>query len=457
MTHDALGGEDAAWLHMEDETNPMVVNGVLELAGRLSVDRIYALLERVAAIPRFRSRVVEPAFRAGPPRWEEVADFELARHIEHVTLGSSDDATLRAFVGDAVSELLDRDRPLWRVFVIDRPSTGTTLLYRVHHAIADGFALLGILLSLCDGRAGGGRAGGGRAGARATLPAASRRPRLARALAGAKSLARVVALPADPKTVLKGVLGHKKRVAWSGPLALDDVKSAAHAASATVNDVLVATASGALGRYLARAGQPQLDGLEIRAMVPVDLRGGAPPTDLGNRFGLVVLGLPVSIVDPLARVAAVKQRMKLLKRSPEALVTHGVLRAMGWAPRPIEELAVWFFGTKASVVLTNVPGPRAPLELAGVPVSRVMFWVPQSGRMGIGVSILSYAGTVTIGVIVDAGLVPDPDALVADLDGEFAALQARLRLEVEPERVTVASPQTLAPGGRRGAAVRGSA
>jgi hypothetical protein len=159
-------------------------------------------------------------------------------------------------------------------------------------------------------------------------------------------------------------------------------------------------------------------------MVPVNLRGGTPPTDLGNHFGLVVLALPVGVRDPLARLAAVKARMDHLKGSPEALATHGLLRAMGWAPRSVEDLGVWFFGTKASMVLTNVPGPRAPLRLAGTEVSRIMFWVPQSGRMGIGISIFSYAGNVTIGIIVDASLVPDPDALVADLHVEFLALRA---------------------------------
>jgi hypothetical protein len=195
--------------------------------------------------------------------------------------------------------------------------------------------------------------------------------------------------------------------------------------------VLVATASGAIGRYLARTGQ-DMDGLEIRAMLPVDLRGGAPPTDLGNRFGLFVVGLPVGIRDPLVRVAAVKQRMDRLKGSPEALVTHAVLRALGWSPRPIEDLGVWFFGLKSSLVLTNVPGPRVQLRLAGVPVSRMMFWVPQSGRMGLGISIFSYAGTVTIGIIADAGLVPDPDALVADVDAELLALTSNAGREPEP-------------------------
>lgn len=424
MTHDVLGGEDAAWLHMEDETNPMVVNGVLELAERLDVARVRALLEPVAKIPRFRSRVVESALHAGLPHWEEVASFELSRQIEHVTLESADDATLRAFVGTAVSTLLDRNEPLWRVYVIDRPSRGTTLLYRIHHAVADGFALLGILLSLCDEGAGG----------RAAPSAIARRAGLATTLACTKSLARVVTLPRDPHTQLKGPLGRHKNVAWSAPIALDDVKSIAHASSATVNDVLVATASGAIGRYLARGGQ-DVEALEIRAMLPVDLRGGAAPTDLGNRFGLFVLGLPVGIRDPLTRVAAVKQRMDLLKGTPEAVVTHALLRVLGWSPRPIEDLGVWFFGLKASVVLTNVPGPRTRLRLGGVPVSRMMFWVPQSGRMGLGISIFSYAGNVTIGIIADAGLVPDPDALVADVDAEFLALQTEARIHRAPDFV----------------------
>jgi len=410
-----LGGEDAAWLHMEDATNPMVVNGVLELADRLSMERVHALIARVAALPRLRARIVESALHAGPPHFEEVANFDFTQHIEHVTLASPDDATLRAFIGDAVSTLLDRDRPLWRVYVIDRPSAGTTILYRIHHAIGDGFALLGILLSICDGD-----------GARAPMPAIPRRPRAATVLACTKALARIVVLPPDPRTLLKGALGRQKTVAWSQPIALADVKSTARAVSATINDVLVATAAGAIGRYLARRGQ-DVDDLEIRAMVPVDLRGGAAPTDLSNRFGLVVLGLPVGIRDPRSRVAAVKQRMDRLKGSPEPLVTHATLRVLGWSPRPIEKLGVWFFGTKASVVLTNVPGPRTQLRLAGVPISRMMFWVPQSGRMGLGISIFSYAGTVTIGIVVDAGLVPDPDALVADLHAELLALRAQAR------------------------------
>ena len=433
MAREPLGGEDAAWLHMEDETNPMVINMVLELAGPLPPDRFAELLARLASRPRFRARMVAPKLHVGFPSWEEAADFDVAHHVEHVRLDAGDGA-LQTFVGGVVSTLLDTERPLWRIIVIDRPGAGTTLLVRIHHAMADGFALLGVLLSLCDDGV-----------ASEITPPIQRPGRAATAIAAAAALQRLVFLPTDPRTSLKGPLGRTKRVAWSRPLPLDAVKRVARAASATVNDVLVATAAGALARHLARQGDG-VKALEIHAMVPVNLRTTVTTTSLGNRFGLVILGLPVGVSDPLARVAAVKQRMKLLKGTPEAVVTHALLRGMGWAPRPVEDLAVAFFGTKASLVLTNVPGPRVPVKIAGVTVSRLIFWVPQSGRMGLGISIFSYAGEVTIGVLADAGLLPDPEALVADLHAEFAALEAEALAEpsVRGERSTAATTATSA-------------
>lgn len=409
-----LGGEDAAWLHMEEATNPMVVTGVLQLAAPLPLERDRALVARLAAIPRFRARLA-PYRRLGlgPPVWREAADLDLDAQMAHVTLRSGDDAELRAFIGRAASALLPMDRPPWHATFVDRPGTGTTLLFRVHHALADGFALLSVLLSLCDD------ASDPRATAVTPPP-----PPVARRLGGgARALLRLVSLPRDRATVLKGSLGTEKRVAWTMPLALADVKGVAHGMNVTVNDVLVAAAAGALGRYLARRGE-DVAALELHAMVPVNLRRSDEPVTLGNRFGLVVLGLPMGIRDPRARVLAVRQRMQQLKGTPEAVVTAGLLRLMGRAPRKIEDLAVAFFGTKTSLVLTNVPGPRAPLSLAGVPVTGLMFWVPQSARMGLGISIMSYAGKVTMGILADASLVPDPEALVDDLHAEQAALFA---------------------------------
>jgi diacylglycerol O-acyltransferase / wax synthase len=440
MSHTRLGGEDGAWLHMEDATNPMVINGLLELAAPLDPARLtVALRERVMHLDRFRMCVTE---RLGGTRWDFDPQFDVARHVEHVQLEPSlDDAALRTFIGAKVSALLPRDRPLWRVYVVDRPGAGSVLLYRVHHAIADGFALLGVLLSLCEN-----------AGSLHT-PTSHAVPQVVPGVVDhALALTRIALLPADPHTALKGPLTTEKRVAWSEPLSLDRVKATAKACDATVNDVLVATATGALRRYLARRGD-DVAHLEVRAMLPVNLRRDVATDTLGNHFGLFVLSLPVSGADAGGRVAEVKRRMNALKSSPEAFVTHGILRTMGWAPRFVEDLGVTFFGKKASLVLTNVPGPRERLVLCGVPVTRLMFWVPQSGRMGLGISIFSYAGEVTLGVIADAGLLPDPERFAADLHVELAAIEAFARTgeahavpiprRADPTYVTTASnPRT---------------
>jgi WS/DGAT/MGAT family acyltransferase len=241
---------------------------------------------------------------------------------------------------------------------------------------------------------------------------------------GAYRLGRLVLLPPDPRTAFKGELGRRKRAAWSNPVPLEDFKAIGKAFGATVNDVLVATATGALRRYLEKRGD-EVKGLAIRASVPVNLR----PVDdahhrLGNSFGLVFLTLPVGIVDPVRRLRAIKKEMDELKRSPEAIVAFGVLNVMGLAPVEVERLGLRFFGSKATAVLTNVPGPREPLYLAGRKLDSVMFWVPQSGRLGLGISILSYAGGVMLGVATDEGLVADPEKIVDAFEKEFKSLKS---------------------------------
>jgi WS/DGAT/MGAT family acyltransferase len=239
---------------------------------------------------------------------------------------------------------------------------------------------------------------------------------------GAYRLGRLVVLPPDPVTVFKGELGRRKRAAWSETLPLEDFKAIGKAYGATVNDVLVGTTTGALRRYMERRGQPTA-GVAIRASVPVNLRAPDRAHELGNAFGLVFLTLPVGIADPARRLRAIKKEMDGLKQSPEALVAFGVLSLMGLAPVEVEQVGLRFFGSKATAVLTNVPGPRQPLYLAGRKIDKVMFWVPQSGRLGIGISIISYDGGVMLGVATDARLVPDPERIVEAFKVEFEAMR----------------------------------
>ncbi|HET9595435.1 MAG TPA: WSD1 family O-acyltransferase, partial [Anaeromyxobacteraceae bacterium] len=188
-----------------------------------------------------------------------------------------------------------------------------------------------------------------------------------------------------------------------------------------------AALAGALRGHLDAAGEDP-DRAPARALVPVNLRPGppAPGEELGNRFGLVFLDLPVDAATPAARLAAVRSRMAEAKERPDALATFGVLALLGRLPA----LAPWvtgFFSRKASLVVTNVPGPREPLHLGGRRVDDAMFWVPHPAALGLGVSLLTYAGAVRMGVRADAAVMDDPADLVRRFEAELLPESPRRR------------------------------
>ena len=440
---------DAAWLHMDRPTNRMVINAVLWFDEPLDPGALHRLLRErlVERFPSFRRLAVEHG-RFGGVDWQDDPAFDLERHVHRVVLPAPGDrAALQAFVGSTAAAALDRSRPLWEAYLVDGYGAGSALLLRMHHCIADGIVLARVMLSLADDAPAAEIVHRGAPGgvprllgpleplARTTLSVAGAlvhegaeavvHPLRVRdeVLADARAAGKLLLSPFDPATAIHGELGTAERVAWSEPLPLDDVKAIAHAHGATVNDVLVAAVAGALGRHL---GEPDPLAGEIHALVPFNLRPPDEPlpAQLGNRFGLVLLGLPTQIADPLERVLAVHERMAAIKRSREGLVAYGLLAAMGVAPPAAEDRLIDFFSAKASLVLTNVPGPREPVTVAGARVGGVLVWAPCAGDIAMSVSIFSYAGAVSVGFLVDAGLVPDPDALVGHLHGELAALAA---------------------------------
>jgi WS/DGAT/MGAT family acyltransferase len=248
-----------------------------------------------------------------------------------------------------------------------------------------------------------------------------------RGLAGAGAAGHLLLRPADPATALRGELGVEKRVAWSEEVPLEKVKRIGRVTGCTVNDVLLAAVSGALRRYLegrdGRAATP-----DVHAAVPVDLRRPDEPFSLGNRFGLVFVSLPVSLEEPLERLFEVRRRMNRLKASPEAGVALKILAGVGLTSAEVQRRLVEWVGAKTTAVITNVPGPRERVHLAGAAVRGMMFWVPMSGRVGLGVSIFSYAGGVRLGVVTDAGLVPDPERLVSGFQRQLGVYQRIVRL-----------------------------
>jgi diacylglycerol O-acyltransferase / wax synthase len=245
------------------------------------------------------------------------------------------------------------------------------------------------------------------------------------------ALGKLLLLPPDRKTIFKRKSDIPKRAAWSMGIRVEDVKAIGQSMGGTINDILLSAVTGALRRYLEERGE-FVKGLNIRAIVPVNLRPLEELGKLGNRFGLVFLSLPVGVSDPLRRLVVLRRRMDAIKNSPEAVVALGILNVIGMTPKQIEKIIVAIFGLKGTTVITNVPGPRQTLYLAGKPIASLMFWVPSPSNLSIGVSIFSYAGDVFLGVATDAGIVPDPERIIELFQVEFEDLKSWGRSKTAP-------------------------
>jgi diacylglycerol O-acyltransferase len=443
-TREPLSGMDTAMLRLEMPTNLMVINGVMILGAPVAFDDLRAVIRnRLLAIPRFRQRLVPATGPLSTPRWEDDADFDIDNHLHRLTLPPpADQEALQDLVSEMASIPLDRSRPLWQFYLVEGYGPGCALICRIHHSIGDGISLIEVLLSITDTEPGilpglpaARRVEGPRMGRRRRVRKLLRRGLSLAAHPGrvrsfvtrgrrlASALEDILLSPPDSRTAFKGDLGLSKRVAWSGPIPLVEVKAIGRSLDGTVNDVLLAAASGALRRYLQGRGGTT-DGIELHAAVPVNLRGAGTAGRLGNRVGTIFAPLPVGVADPVQRLEAVRRSMDGLKRSSQAPATFAAMRALGRTSPPVQRAVVGIMGSRATAIMTNVVGPREPRYLAGVPLEALLFWVPKTGGLTMGVSILSYAGQVRLGVITDEGLVPDPEAIVAAFHAEFDELLA---------------------------------
>jgi diacylglycerol O-acyltransferase len=237
----------------------------------------------------------------------------------------------------------------------------------------------------------------------------------------AAEMAAILQYSDDPPTPLRGELGARKQVAWAPPLPFEEVRTVAHALGCTVNDVLMSVIAGVLGRYLKGRGV-KTEGLTLRATLPVNLRPPTEPPSLGNRFGLVLLELPVGIAHPLKRLYAVHEAMQALKNSPQPPAAFATLAVLGSLPAMIQDLAMEVLTRKSSAVISNVPGPREPMYVCGQRMREQFFWVPQSGSIGLGISVLTDVNEVQFGIIADRGLIPAPHEIGDGFAAEFERL-----------------------------------
>ena len=448
---------DTAWLRMDRPTNLMMICGMMMFADRVELQKLKEVVRtRMLCFHRFRQRVAE---QGGNTHWETDLHFDLDWHVRRIALPDAGrDGTLEAVTSDLISTPLDPSKPMWQFHLIDNVGGGSAIVLRIHHCYGDGFALMHVVTSMTDIDPGKPRP----AGEDISGPA-SRRTALERILGpvtetigdAVRSSLTVVdigrdllmhplhaidygktgadlvyqagfiaSMAPDSTTRFKGPLGVMKRVTWAEELSLFEVKALSEVLKCSVNDVLVSCVTGALRTYLLEQGDP-VEGVEVRALVPVNLRPPGPVTELGNRFGMVFLSLPIGLGDPIERVLEVHKRMGELKGSQQPLVALGILAGMGIAPEFIKERVLEALAANASVVITNVRGSEQPRYFAGKRMTRQMFWVPQSGGIGIGVSILSYAGQVSFGVVTDTQRVPHPDVITKRFGGEFKTLLLR--------------------------------
>lgn len=455
-TGERLSGVDRAWLRMDRPENPMTIVSLIVLGRRLGRLALRSLIaERLLAFDRFRCLPVADALGAS---WTESTSFNLDDHLIATALPSpGGQRELEALAGDLSGTPLPAGRPLWTFHLIERYGAGSAVIFRIHHCYGDGVALLHALLALADPPQGKAASEPARLPSPSPLPAPTlplssvglpgwsdvaalleggvhyalhpgEASSLGReAVTVGAELARIAAMPDDPATRLKRPLSGTRRVAWTQALSLAEVRAIARVLGCTVNDVLVSTLAGALGRYLASEGE-SVEGLTVRAAVPVNLRPSADPRQLagapalGNYFGLVFVDLPIGVRHPLERLYSVHATMQSLKASAQARATLGLLALAGALPAAVEEFALTLFSAKASLVASNLRGPDEKLALAGRPVTEVLFWVPQSGSIGTGVSMLTYRGRVQFGVTSDRALIGEPVRLVEQLAVEFERL-----------------------------------
>jgi WS/DGAT/MGAT family acyltransferase len=457
-----MSSVDTAWLRMDSPGNPMMIVGIYEYEGSLDFTRLRELVDkRFCVHRRFRSRVVQDPTGY---YWEELDDFDLDLHLVRTALpGRGTVEDLKRFAGRMASTALDPSRPLWQFQLVDNYNGGQAMVVRIHHCIADGIALIGVLLAMTsqdplDGTDDAPATASSRAPTSdwdallrpltdvtvkaldatgdvagkvlnaysamlndpdALGEAAGEYARIATQVA--RDAAAIALMDNDTPTSLKGTPSGSKVVAWNEPLSLDEVKAVGKALGCSVNDVLLACVAGAIRSYLVERNE-DVEGAELRAMVPVNLRDPRKWRELGNKFGLVPLLLPIGIENPIARVFEVQRRMGELKSSYQAVLAMVILGVVGLAPRILQKQALDFLAKKGTAVMTNVPGPQQPLYMAGAKIKRMMFWVPQSGDIGVGVSILSYAGGVQFGLTTDKKLCAEPQRIIDRFAPEFEKL-----------------------------------
>lgn len=429
-----IAGRDAVWLQDSPE-NLMVINAVftldpihLEALQKIFGERLYRPLggtEGGNSLARFSQRVV---YRRGRPYWQDDEGYDVARHVflappvaedPDVPFGREE---LQAYIKSLASTPLPADRPLWQIQLIPRFTSDRSALYvRIHHVMADGISLLPVVFSVMD-RGEDDEEDLEREARAMNKPKNTWWILLKTVLWGPFLLIQKLLWWPDRNPLHGPKLSGTKRVAWTRPIDVDHVKEVKDAFGATVNDVLMSCVTGAFERYVRERSGERLR--RFRVSMPINVRSVDEKPKMENKFAAVLFGLPVGHEDPEERLRAMNERLARLKSSVEPIFTYGIVRLMlALLPLWMSRLLIDFLANKCTCVISNVPGPRRKISLAGRSLRTMLFWVPQRADVGIGISMMSFSGRLYLGAIADTALVEDPAEIVRAFEKEFEALR----------------------------------
>ncbi len=452
---DRLTAVDASFLSNESDSTHMHIGAVLIFEGpppRYD-DFVDHVESRLPYVPRYRQKLIYPPLDAGRPLWADDAAFNLSFHMRHTALPSpGDDKELIALVNRVFSQALDRTRPLWEMWLVQELADDRfAVLIKSHHAMIDGISGVDIGTVIFDVAADAEPVAVEEdwsphaepssldllrrsAGELATAPVhlgerfvnAVRRPesvvdRLGDQAEGLAEVARAFADPA-PEVPLNTEIGPHRRIAWARA-DLEDFKKVKDSFSTTVNDVVLAIVAGSVRNWLIGRGVPT-DELELRAMVPVSVRGEDERGQLGNKLATMRAPLPVYEEDPVARLEIVTAAMDGLKQSKQALGAETIARLNDFAPPTLlAQAARLTFSTRLfNLLVTNVPGPQIPLYVLGRRLEETFPMAFLARNHALAIGVMSYNGQVNIGLIGDYDAMPDIEMVARGLNAALDEL-----------------------------------
>ena len=471
MSSDRLTALDTSFLHLEDGEAHMHVASVMVFEGPPPPydELLEAIERRLHLVPRYRQRLAFVPLGQGRPKWVDDPHLNLRYHVRSTALPSpGDEEQLKDLAGRVFAQQLDRDKPLWEVWMVEGlEGDRFAMLSKTHHALVDGISGVDIISVLFDTtpEPAAPTDPGDRwlprpvpTGAqllaesvleRSTIPAEITRsvraifrgPR--RIAAGARDAAVGVGAMAwaglnpAPASPYNSSIGPHRRFTWVRA-DLGELKAIKNELGGTVNDVVLATVAGALGKHLRRRGQ-NTDGLELKAMIPVSVRADIERGALGNKVAAMMAPLPVWCQDPVARLDIVREELQGLKSSGQAVGAQVLTDLTGFAPATVMDQASRLVARQRmfNLVVTNVPGPQFPLYLAGRRMIDPFPMVPLAKNQGLGIALLSYAGKINFGLVGDYDLLWDLDDFADDVRESLDELAAAAGVELTSERQAV--------------------